>query len=158
MARKPKPVDVTDDAPVVINAQVEHQLCEALAGRERSAVVCDLTRRALTLRAKSVSIEDIAKAEQVEASTLDAWLASSRRTPTIEEAQRMLSDEITPLAIENHKHMLLAGDKRATMQTMAGVLKPRKASESKTTILVGVGTGAIGRDPLDVRVAVQVTK
>lgn len=148
---------MADDSPVVINAQVEHQLLDALNGGERTSVVVDLTRRALTLRAKGLSIEEIADTEQVEASTLESWLMSSRRTPTVEEAQKMITEEIVPLATENYVHLLRAGNARATMQTMKDVLKPKKSVPSKTTILVGVGTGPVGRDPLDVRVAVAVT-
>ncbi len=144
------------DSSVVINAQVEHQLIEALNGGERTSVVVDLTRRALTLRAKGLSIEEIAETEQVEASTLDAWLQSSRRTPTVEEAKKMIDEEIMPLATENYVHLLRAGNARATMQTMKNVLQPKKQQPSKTLIVVGVGQQPIGRDPLDVRVAVAI--
>jgi transcriptional regulator with XRE-family HTH domain len=137
------------DKAKVINAQVEQQLLDALNGGERTTIVVDLTRRALTLRAKGISVEDIADTEQVEFSTLESWMQSSRRTPTPAEAQAMLDNEAVPLAIENHVHLLRAGNTRATMQTMAGILKPKKKEESKTLILVGVGTGPIGKDPLE---------
>lgn len=145
----------TDDAPTVINAQVEHQLIEALNGGERTSVVVDLTRRALTLRAKGLSIEEIAETEQVEASTLESWLMSSRRTPTVEEAQKMITDEIVPLATENYVHLLRAGNARATMQTMKDVLKPKKEAQKQTKIIVGVGIEPVGRDPLKVAIAIQ---
>lgn len=143
------------DEAVVIDAKLEAELSSALNGGERTHAVSDMTRRALTLRAKKVSTEDIAKAEQVEVSTLEAWLASSRRAPTAEEAEAMMRDEIRPLAIENTKHLLLAGNPAVTREVMKDVLRPKKTIPSKTTILVGVGTGPVGSDPLKVAIAIQ---
>ncbi len=161
MPRKKAEVIASTDIAVVINAPLQAQLEAALHGGERTPAVNDMTRRALTLRAKGVNDADIATAEQVEVSTLALWMVSSNRMPTAAEAQRMITEEIFPLAIENQKHLLLAGDKRATMETMkqSGAMKPKKKETASLSILVGVGTSPVGNDPLEsqTRVAVAVS-
>lgn len=160
MPRKKKPEFVEGDYvdAIVIDQDAQSELHSALIGAGRSAAVVGITRRALTMRANGATNEEIARAEHVEESTLSAWLASPRRVPTPEEAQRMINEEIKPLAIENHLHQLLAGDKRATSQTMkdSGLMRPPKLSgATRVSILVGIGTNPIGSDPIQIAVAVK---
>lgn len=160
MPSKKTPPTSAESEPIIIDMAVENALHAAISSAEdaRTPVVMELTRRALTQRARGMSEADIAKAEKVEASTLSAWLASPHRGPTVDEAKLMLDTEIKPLATENLMHLLRAGDKAATRQVVkdSGMMKPPKSSASKVAIMVGVGIAPIGSDPLSVAVAIQV--
>lgn len=158
--RKPKQPQVPplDAVVITINHDAESALQAALAGGERTRQVVDITRRALTLRAKGATDPQIAASERVEEETLARWLASPRRAPTVEEANRMISDEIRPLAIENTLHQLLAGDKATTRQAMKDtqVLRPAKDKQKTVSVVVGIGDGPVGIDPAQLRVGIAV--
>lgn len=144
----------------IVDPDAQEALRKALNGDGRTRQVVDLTRRALTLRANGATDDEIAKTERVETSTLTQWMASPRRAPSAEEAQRMITEEIKPLAIENTLHQVLAGDRAATRQAMkdTGVMKPPKATSHNVKIIVGVGQSPIGNDPVRVAIALQIGK
>lgn len=153
----PRPAEAE---PIVIDMPLENALYAAISSPEhaRTPEVIALTDRALTMRAKGMSEEEIAKAEKVETSTLASWLACPHRGPTVDEMRAMIENDVKPLTVQNIVHLLRAGDKGTTRQMAkdTGMMKPPKSGPTQTKILVGIGQDPVGRDPVRAFVSVEV--
>lgn len=154
---------IVDDSPIVIDAESELHLRHAIEDREQSRTpfINELTRRVLTRRAQKLSDEENAAAEGVEVQTLRQWLASPHRTPTEAETEQLVRHELPALAMQNTAAMLGAGDRALTLEILRQQKRfapPKQPKSVETKILVGVGLSAVGRDPVEIALAVKINQ